>query len=107
MTSLNNKYKPKKTGDQCPPPRFAGKYGGKIDYRNATAWRPDSGHHPRTTETPASLNAADTPGTYAAKQTPDRYTGTACIGIATLHKSNAVPIFNSQAAIDAATMRRN
>lgn len=86
--------------------RFAGKYGGKVDYRNKTSWESPPPFI-RTTDAPASLNAADTPGTHAAKPTPDRYTGTACIGIAAMHKSNLVPVFNHQAAIDAATMRRN
>lgn len=35
------------------------------------------------------------------------YTGTKIIGIGTLHKSNAVPIFSDQEAKDIATMRRN
>ena len=34
------------------------------------------------------------------------YTGTAMIGIGTLHKSNAVPIFNTEDAEDQAKMRR-
>ena len=34
------------------------------------------------------------------------YTGTAMIGIGTLHKSNAVPIFNSEDALNQAKMRR-
>jgi hypothetical protein len=34
------------------------------------------------------------------------YTGTAMIGIGTLHKSNAVPIFNVEEALDQAKMRR-
>jgi hypothetical protein len=34
------------------------------------------------------------------------YTGTAMKGIGTMHKSNAVPIFSDDAAIDIATMRR-
>lgn len=67
------------------------------------------------TDTPAapiqhipSRNAADTPDgavTAALKPNP-QYTGTAIIGIATMHKSNLVPIFNAEAAVDAATMRR-
>ena len=36
----------------------------------------------------------------------NRYTGEAMIGIGTLHKSNAVPIFNEQEAKDQASMRR-
>lgn len=34
------------------------------------------------------------------------YTGTAIIGIGTLHKSNAVPIFSSDEAIEISKMRR-
>ena len=34
------------------------------------------------------------------------YTGDKMLGIGTLHKSNAVPIFNEQDAIDQANMRR-
>ena len=34
------------------------------------------------------------------------YTGTAMKGIGTLHKSNAVPIFSNEEAIDQANMRR-
>lgn len=36
-----------------------------------------------------------------------RYTGDQIIGIATMHKSSAVPIFNKESAIDVAQMRRN
>lgn len=35
------------------------------------------------------------------------YTGTAIKGIGTMHKSNSVPVFSDQEAIDIATMRRN
>jgi hypothetical protein len=34
------------------------------------------------------------------------YTGTAMLGIGTLHKSNAVPIFTDEEARDQANMRR-
>jgi hypothetical protein len=99
-------YKPKRPAE---PPRFAGKYSttAKINRTTATAWRPTPSHNPRITDLPASLNAADTPGTYAAKHANNKYTGTACLGIAAMHKSNLVPIFNADAAVDAATMRRN
>ena len=35
-----------------------------------------------------------------------RYTGTKMIGIGTLHKSNAVPVFNNEEAVEIAKMRR-
>ena len=42
--------------------------------------------------------------TYARKE--QVYTGTLIKGIATMHKSNAVPIMNEKQAIEVATMRR-
>lgn len=41
----------------------------------------------------------------AAKASP-RYTGTSIVGIATMHKSNAVPAFSQQEAEELARMRR-
>lgn len=36
-----------------------------------------------------------------------KYTGTSMLGTATMHKSNTVPVFNADAVIDIAKMRRN
>lgn len=48
-----------------------------------------------------------TPGGSATKPVKGNvYTGTAMKGIGTLHKSNAVPIFSNEEAIDQANMRR-
>lgn len=44
-------------------------------------------------------------GAISSKQIP-QYTGTKIVGIGTLHKSNAVPVFSEQEAHDIATMRR-
>jgi hypothetical protein len=41
-----------------------------------------------------------------AKTEEKRYTGTLIKGIATMHKSNAVPIMNKQQAIEVSNMRR-
>ena len=41
-----------------------------------------------------------------SKKAPPVYTGTAIIGIGTMHKSNAVPVFSDDEARDIATMRR-
>ena len=85
-------------------PKFAGKYKTNGFVPKDVPWQPTAPYR-RTTERHPSLNAADT--TFAAKPDPQRYTGSACIGIATMHKSNLVPIFNTQAAVDAAQMRRS
>lgn len=45
-------------------------------------------------------------GPTGLKQEEKRYTGTEIIGIAQMHKSNAVPVRGKQAAIDIAKMRR-
>lgn len=42
-----------------------------------------------------------------AVKTPEKvYTGTMIKGIATMHKSNAVPVFSNEEAVDIAKMRR-
>lgn len=40
------------------------------------------------------------------KQVIPVYSGTACVGISTMHKSNAVPVFSKQDILDISTMRR-
>ena len=42
----------------------------------------------------------------ASKAEPKIYTGTKVMGIATMHKSNAVPVFNSEEAVEISRMRR-
>jgi len=41
-----------------------------------------------------------------AKKEDKVYTGTEIIGIAQMHKSNAVPVRGKKAAVEVATMRR-
>lgn len=49
---------------------------------------------------------SDTPGAVAARPADKVYTGTKIKGIGTLHKSNAVPIFSDDEAVEIARMRR-
>ena len=42
----------------------------------------------------------------AVKAAPKVYTGDKIVGIATMHKSNLVPVFNEEAAKDISKMRR-
>ena len=44
-------------------------------------------------------------GSVSSKPNP-KYTGTKILGIGTMHKSNAVPVFSQEEAHDIATMRR-
>lgn len=42
----------------------------------------------------------------ATKSAPKVYTGDKIVGICAMHKSNLVPVFSNEAAIDVAKMRR-
>jgi hypothetical protein len=58
-------------------------------------------------ETPDYPSVSSAPSADScAKPTRVAYTGTLVKGIATMHKSNAVPIINDQEAKDIANMRR-
>lgn len=58
-------------------------------------------------ESTARIPSRDTGHTGAVK-TKDipQYTGTKVLGIGTMHKSNAVPIFSDEEAVDISKMRR-
>ena len=57
----------------------------------------------RSTDSYPSLDTGM--GVATLKESP-RYTGSLMKGIGTMHKSNAVPIFSDEQAIEIATMRR-
>lgn len=69
---------------------------------DVTPWSPTKSYVRETTRYP-SLNTGNVAAT---KAEPKIYTGTKVLGIATLHKSNAVPVFNSEEAVDISKMRR-
>jgi hypothetical protein len=48
-----------------------------------------------------------TQGGEATKKPDKVYTGTAMKGVATMHKSNMIPVFDDQHMVDIANMRRN
>ena len=52
------------------------------------------------------VNSLDTGWVACTKTQDQEYTGTKCKGIGTMHKSNAVPIFSDEEAIDISKMRR-
>jgi hypothetical protein len=59
----------------------------------------------RETTRIASLDTGHS-GAVCTKGIP-KYTGTKILGIGTMHKSNAVPIFSDEQAVEISTMRRN
>lgn len=70
--------------------------------KNVEVWSPPRAYV-RETPTFASLDTGFVPCTKGDTQ---KYTGSAIKGIGTMHKSNAVPIFTDEQAIEIATMRR-
>lgn len=56
--------------------------------------------------TTAHIPSRDTGGGTATLAPPKVYTGTKVKGIATMHKSNAVPVFSDEEAVDISKMRR-
>ena len=69
-----------------------------LDYKLSTPIGRPTGHN--------SPSRADSVlGPVSSKVIP-QYTGTKMIGVGTMHKSNAVPIFSNEEAHDIATMRR-
>ena len=60
---------------------------------------------PEGRNTTAHLKSVDTGGNASLKPAKV-YTGTKVKGIATMHKSNAVPVFSDEEAIDISKMRR-
>lgn len=54
----------------------------------------------------SNIPSIDTGAGNGFRKVSHQYTGENLLGIGTLHKSNAVPIFNEQEAKDQASMRR-
>ena len=61
---------------------------------------------PEGRNTTAHLKSRDTGGGTATLKELKVYTGTKVKGIATMHKSNAVPVFSDEEAVDISKMRR-
>jgi hypothetical protein len=61
---------------------------------------------PEGRNTTAHIPSRDTGGGNATLPAPKVYTGTKVLGIATMHKSNAVPVFSDEQAVDISKMRR-
>jgi len=61
---------------------------------------------PEGRNTTAHIPSRDSGGGNATLPPPKVYTGTKVLGIATMHKSNAVPVFSDEEAVDISKMRR-
>ena len=79
------------------------KYEPKKPVRaDVEAWTPKKSSVRQTPYYP-SLNTGNLPAT---KRETKVYTGDKMLGIATLHKSNAVPVFKVEEAVEISNMRR-
>jgi hypothetical protein len=71
---------------------------------------PLSGNYQLTTppgrDTGPRLPSVDTGGPHVTAPVHKVYTGTKVLGIATMHKSNAVPVFAAEDAVEISRMRR-
>ena len=56
--------------------------------------------------TSRDIPSRDTGGNHSTAREQKVYTGTKVLGIATMHKSNAVPVFAEEEAIEISRMRR-
>lgn len=87
--AICKKYEPKKQ---------VAKTSGTLQYTLST---------PPGRTTTKHIKSLDTGLGVAAAKPNMQYTGTKMLGIGTLHKSNAVPVFSDEEAKDMARMRRN
>ena len=83
--------------------RWPPSYGWEPAEVPATAITPS--HTPRRDDSAPRPRGAFVPGAAAAPAAAPAYSGTA-IGLATMHKSNTVPVFDVEAAREIARMRR-
>ena len=70
----------------------------------SATWKPDAQSY-RGSDQP-KIASVDTGWIPCTKGTDKVYTGDKIKGIGTMHKSNAVPVFSDQEAIDISSMRR-
>lgn len=78
--------------------------GKRKKAMNSEVWKPSPMIH-RGSDQPKIPSLPFTGGT-CAMPAPKVYTGTKVKGIATMHKSNAVPVFSDEEAVDISKMRR-
>ena len=79
----------------------------KTTYKQPTSWRRDEPVYPSLMEESVKDGSFfKNPNSGTGKIEPQKYTGTLIKGIATMHKSNAVPVIDDQHMIDIARMRR-
>ena len=84
----------------------AGAGAGKVPRELLTFKGPTASGGRETRLLESRITSTANSGQAATKVASTLYTGTKMLGIATLHKSVAVPVFEAQDAIDISQMRR-
>ena len=97
--SANNRYRPRRK-----PKKAKGPVLEKYTPPPFKAWTPPP--NPNYRQTPEYPSATFSGAINTSKPERKEYTGTLVKGIATMHKSNAVPIINDEEAKDISRMRR-
>jgi len=97
--SANNKYRPRRK-----PKKAKGPILEKYTPSPFQAYTPPP--NPNYRETPNYPSVSSNTAINTSKPERKEYTGTLVKGIATMHKSNAVPIINDEEAKDISRMRR-
>jgi hypothetical protein len=75
----------------------------KSKQKDFTEYKPTETYRRETPDYPSCSNQI---GGFAPKKESPKYTGTLIKGIATMHKSNAVPVINQKQAEEISSMRR-
>jgi hypothetical protein len=84
---------------------FSGKY--KIRRKASSSKLPTETSGVKLDTTVRRFSSKVTPGHSTALKPVQTYTGEKMIGIATMHKSNLIPIFSHEQAVETSQMRRN
>jgi len=99
--SMSHDFTGRKIKKKAPKGEVYQKYSGpgyKAKATTPATFRRDDG---------VTYESVDSDGINTAMPEKKTYTGTLVKGIATMHKSNAVPIIDQEQATDIANMRRN
>jgi hypothetical protein len=91
--------------DEITLKQYVAKRAGKSRYKPRVVSSPLDAKSLRR-ETPKVESGAGI-GSAIPKKSENKYTGDKLMGIATMHKSNMVPVFKQEDAEDIAKMRRN
>lgn len=112
MTSLNTKKRKQKgitKADRAAQERhekFLRKMGYDPDKRTTVSKHLFDTPKPYRRETPDYPSLSDSIDGWTPRKEPQKYTGTYVKGIATMHKSNAVPVTSKEDAENISRMRR-